>query len=223
MEPSKKTKIKICCIMSLQEAKLAITYGASAIGLVSAMPSGPGVIPEDRIKDIIHGIPENISTFLLTSAQRAEDIIIQQKKCKATTIQICDRLERGGYDDIRRAIPGIFLVQVIHVNGKESIDEAAAVSQFVDYILLDSGNQSLLVKELGGTGKTHDWSISKTIREKLDIPVYLAGGLNSSNVSEAIEMVRPYGVDVCSGIRTHNRLDEIKLAHFTESVRGTFV
>ena len=81
----------------------------------------------------------------------------------------------------------------------------------MDFILLDSGNQKLKIKELGGTGRTHDWTISKKIVETVDVPVFLAGGLNPDNIKEAAEFVKPFGIDLCSGVRTNGKLDEHKL------------
>ena len=212
------TRVKICCIASIEEANLAIKYGASAIGLVSEMPSGPGVVSEELIIDIAAQIPPGLSTFLLTSKQSAEEIIEQQRKCGTNTIQIVDRLIHGSYSEIKNALPGIKVVQVIHVTGPESIEEAAKVSVQVDAILLDSGNQNLKVKELGGTGRVHDWAISRKIRESIRVPMFLAGGLNPGNVAGAIDKVRPYGVDVCSGVRTNGILDEEKLKLFFENI-----
>ncbi|MBX7153117.1 phosphoribosylanthranilate isomerase, partial [bacterium] len=170
-------RIKICCISSLDEARSAIRAGASALGLVSSMPSGPGVIPDERIAEIAAAVPPPIATFLLTSQQTSADIIQQQRILRTSTIQICDRIDKGSYQEVRKALPGIKLVQVVHVNGDDAIDEAVAAAAFVDAILLDSGNQNLAVKELGGTGRRHDWRISRTIRERLTIPMFLAGGL----------------------------------------------
>ncbi len=212
------TRIKICCISSRDEARLAIGYGASALGLVSAMPSGPGVISEELISEIAVTIPPGVSSFLLTSRQDAPSIIAQQRRCGVNTIQICDHLTEGSYQDLRAALPGIALVQVIHVTGEESIEEAQTAAQHVDAILLDSGNQKLAVKVLGGTGRTHDWRISVRIREAISVPLFLAGGLSSENVRAAIEEVRPYGVDLCSGVRTEGKLDERKLATFFDQV-----
>lgn len=193
---------------------MAIRFGASALGLVSEMPSGPGVISEDLIAEIAAIVPPGVATFLLTSKQDATSIIAQQRRCGVNTIQICDRVEEGSYDDLREAMPGISLVQVIHVAGEESIEEAVSVSRHVNAVLLDSGNQSLAVKELGGTGRAHNWNISARIRERVGVPVFLAGGLKAENVSEAVEQVRPFGVDLCSGVRTDGKLDEKKLAAF---------
>ncbi|MDR3628372.1 MAG: phosphoribosylanthranilate isomerase [Ignavibacteriaceae bacterium] len=209
-------RVKICCISTKEEAKLAIKYGASALGLVSQMPSGPGVIPEELISEIAEVIPPGISSFLLTSKQDAGSIIQQQRRTGVNTIQLCDRLETGSYDQLRKAMPGISLVQVIHVNGRESVDEAVSVSPYVNAILLDSGNQTLPIKELGGTGRVHDWNLSAEIRSAVNIPVFLAGGLTHENVLEAVRKVHPFGVDICSGVRTNDKLDISKLGRFFE-------
>jgi phosphoribosylanthranilate isomerase len=213
-----KPRVKVCCISSLDEATLAIRYGASALGLVSAMPSGPGVINEDLIAEIAARTPPPIATFLLTCQQDVDSIIQQQRRLRTNTIQIVDRLERGNYAGLRAALPGISLVQVIHVTGEEAIDEARSIAPQVDALLLDSGNQTLAVKELGGTGRTHDWTISRKIREAVRTPIFLAGGLKAENVADAIREVRPFGLDLCSGVRTEGRLDEAKLARFFASV-----
>jgi len=209
-----KPRIKICCISTVAEAALAVRCGASAVGLVSAMPSGPGVIAEETIAEIAATVPPGVATFLLTSKPDADSIIAQQRRCRTNTIQLCDSVEPGCYEKLRAVLPGIALVQVIHVTGLESVDEAVSVAANVDAILLDSGNQKLAVKELGGTGRTHDWSISRAIVQAVKIPVFLAGGLNAQNVSQAIEQVRPYGVDICSGVRTDGKLHKQKLEQF---------
>jgi phosphoribosylanthranilate isomerase len=218
LQPTKKPRIKICCISSIYEAQLAIQHGASALGLVSSMPSGPGVITEDLIAQIAITIPPSVSSFLLTSKQDAGAIIAQQRKCGTNTIQIVDHFSIEGYKKLRDALPGISLVQVIHVKDEESLEEALSIAPYINGILLDSGNQSLPIKELGGTGRIHDWTISQKIREAVDIPLFLAGGLNADNVVEAITQVRPFGVDLCSGVRTNGRLDGEKLARFFNQV-----
>ena len=199
---------------------MAIDGGANAIGLVSAMPSGPGPIPEHLIAEIAAIVPPGVSSFLLTSLQDATAIIDQQRRLRVNTLQIVDRLTSGSYHEIHDALPGVKLVQVIHVTGPESVDEAIAMAPHVDAILLDSGNQSLAIKELGGTGRTHDWNLSRRIREAIDVPLFLAGGLNPTNVTEAIREVQPFGIDVCSGLRTEGALDPQKLSDFFRAIRG---
>ncbi|HYY56286.1 MAG TPA: phosphoribosylanthranilate isomerase [Pyrinomonadaceae bacterium] len=209
-----RPRVKICCIADQAEARMAVEHGASALGLVSQMPSGPGVIPEDLIAEIAGKVPPTVATFLLTCKQDSISIIAQQRKCRVNTIQLCDHVEAHIYGELREAMPGVALVQVIHVTGGESIAEAASVAGDVDALLLDSGNRNLPVKELGGTGRRHDWQISRAIVEAVGVPVFLAGGLKPDNVAEAIEQVGPFGLDVCSGVRTGGRLDERKLESF---------
>ncbi len=209
-----KPRIKICCIASIEEAELAVSAGASALGLVSAMPSGPGVIDEALIADIAARVPPAIATFLLTSRQDADAIIEQQRRCRTNTLQLVDHVPLAEIIKLRRALPGVSLVQVIHVSGPQSIDEARTVASHVDAILLDSGNQKLPVKELGGTGRIHDWNISRQIRKVIDKPLFLAGGLRAENVAEAVAAVAPFGLDICSGVRSEGRLDAGKLRAF---------
>jgi phosphoribosylanthranilate isomerase len=220
MKATRTPRVKICCIGSADEAALAIECGASALGLVSSMPSGPGVIGDELIAKIAATIPPGIGTFLLTSRQRVADIIEQQRFCRTNTIQICDHLTVGTHRDLKDALPGISVVQVIHVTGPESIEEAARAAPDVDAILLDSGNQKLAVKELGGTGRTHDWTLSREIRERIGIPLFLAGGLTPENAGQAIEEVGPFGLDVCSGVRSDGKLDATKLKRFFAAARN---
>lgn len=213
-------RIKICCISSIPEAQTAISFGASAIGLVGKMPSGQGVISDDLIAKIAKSVPPPIATFLLTSETSSSGIVNHHRRVNTNTIQIVDQLKLGTYRDIREKLPSIKIVQVIHVLDERSIDEALKISEKVDALLLDSGNPNLTVKELGGTGRTHNWTISRKIVEQSKVPVFLAGGLNASNVREAIEIVQPFGVDLCSGVRTDGRLDEKKLEEFFKVVCG---
>ena len=214
------TRVKICCICSIEEARIAARLGASALGLVSKMPSGPGVVPEALITEIAAAVPSSVDTFLLTSRTDSEGIIAQQHRCRVSTIQLCDRVSPLVHADLRRTLPDVILVQVIHITGEESVVEALQVANQVDMLLLDSGNPSLSVKELGGTGRTHNWSLSARIVEESSVPVFLAGGLNHSNVDEAIRTVHPFGVDLCSGVRTAGALDEERLHAIMEAVEA---
>ncbi len=211
-------KVKICCIGNIEEAQLAIECGASVLGLVGPMPSGPGVISDELIQSIAAQTPKGIETFLLTSKTNVDDIIRHHERTKTTSIQIVDKLITGTYDELRTALPEVKLVQVIHVLGEESIDEALEASVGVDYLLLDSGNPNLKVKQLGGTGRVHNWEISKRVVESSSVPVFLAGGLRPDNVGVAINAVNPYGLDLCSGVRTDGKLDPFKLKSFFKSI-----
>ncbi len=213
-----RTRVKICCIGSVDEARLAIRYGASALGLVADMPSGPGVIPEKLISEIASTVPPYVTSVLLTSQKNVKEIVKQHHRCGTNAIQIVDRLARDSYGELGSFLPGIDIIQVIHVVGEESIDEAIKIAPKVDAILLDSGKPDLKIRELGGTGRTHNWSLSKRIKDSIDKPLILAGGLNPENVTDAIRQVEPYAVDVCSGVRTNGLLDEAKLSLFMDEV-----
>lgn len=215
-----KPRVKICCISSVDEARLAIEYGASALGLVGRMPSGPGVIDDKLIYQIARIVPPPISTFLLTIETTPKEIIAHYKRVQTSTIQIVDQIDTRDYELIRNELPHVKLVQVVHVINNNSVREAIGVSRYVDAILLDSGNPFLAVKELGGTGRTHNWELSREIRKSIPIPLFLAGGFNKDNVREAIDTVEPFGLDLCSGVRTDGKLDRKKLDDFFRAIEG---
>ena len=210
--------VKICCIQNLTEAHMAIEYGAGAIGLVSAMPSGPGPISDQEIAEFAAAVRLPTRTFLLTSLTDAEAIAEQHGRLRTTTLQLVDQVASNGLARLREYLPAVELVQVIHVVDESSVAEAIEIAPLVDAILLDSGRPRAAVKELGGTGRVHDWTLSRKIRESVTVPVYLAGGLNSDLVAEAWAAVQPFGFDVCSGLRTNDLLDQVKLAAFMAQV-----
>ncbi|MFZ1675799.1 MAG: phosphoribosylanthranilate isomerase [Saprospiraceae bacterium] len=214
------TRIKICCISSSEEAMLAIKYGANALGLVGPMPSGPGPIPVSLIREIAQNVHPGVSTFLLTSETTVDGIIRMYKQTHTQVLQLVDEVENiNVYLKLRESLPHMKLVQVIHVSGEESLDEALSLAPYCDALLLDSGNPKLAVKELGGTGRVHDWRVSRAIVEQCGKPVFLAGGLNPSNVRDAIDHVNPFGVDVCSGLRINGKLDEGLVERFVNMIR----
>ncbi|MFN3652737.1 MAG: phosphoribosylanthranilate isomerase [Armatimonadota bacterium] len=212
-------RIKVCCIASMEEARLAVGLAASAVGLVSAMPSGPGVIPEALIAEIAATVPPGVSRFLLTCSPDPAEIAAQQRRTGTEVLQLCDRLEPEDRRFLRRELPGVRLVQVIHVTGRESLEDAREAAETADALLLDSGRPDLPVKELGGTGRVHDWTVSRRIVETARVPVYLAGGLTPENAAEAVRAARPFGLDVCSGVRLNGSLDEKRLAAFIRAAK----
>jgi phosphoribosylanthranilate isomerase len=215
-----KTKVKICCISSQYEAKMALEFGANVLGLVAKMPSGPGTIDDDLIQNIIKSVPPETLTFLLTPKTNPEEIIDHQRQTGANCIQLVDSVNVEDYKILRDNLPNIKLIQVIHVINEDSIEEAKRYATFADMILLDSGNPNLAVKELGGTGRVHNWELSRKIVESITKPVFLAGGLKPENFIEAIEFVNPYGVDICSGVRTNGKLDLEKLGQFFKALKA---
>jgi phosphoribosylanthranilate isomerase len=214
------TQFKVCCIRSIEEAALALRHGAAALGLVSAMPSGPGVIADDVIRQIALWAPPSTRTFLLTARTDADDIARQVRDLKTNTVQLVDSVPLPSLAKLRRLLPDVRLVQVVHVRGERSVQEALQIAPLVDELLLDSGNPSLAVKELGGTGRLHDWDLSRRIVELAGVPVWLAGGLNPANARRAIEAVRPHGLDVCTGLRLNRALDVALLEDFARVVCG---
>jgi phosphoribosylanthranilate isomerase len=213
-------RVKVCCIASVEEARLAAQAGADVLGLVSAMPSGPGPIPESDIAEIADALRGHRETWLLTCLRSPAEIADQWRRCRTSGVQLTDSVEGGGVRELRRLLPATVLIQVIHVTGPESVAESLAAAEWADVLLLDSGNPSLTVKELGGTGRVHDWSVSAEIVRRSPRPVFLAGGLRGSNAAEALRAVAPTGLDLCSGVRTDGRLDPAKLADFMHAVRG---
>lgn len=214
-----RTRIKICCIASPEEARLAVDAGADAVGLVGTMPSGPGPIPDDQIRRIARDVPPPVATFLLTSETTPGALIDHARHCRTNTLQLVDRVDRAAYAALRDSLPTMRLVQVIHVEDLSALDDAHAAAPEVDALLLDSGQPRAKTRVLGGTGRTHDWSISRRIVDEVGRPVFLAGGLNASNVEAAVAAVRPFGVDLCTGVRTDGRLDPTKLRAFIAAVR----
>jgi phosphoribosylanthranilate isomerase len=214
-------RVKICCIASPDEGRLAWSAGADVLGLVSAMPSGPGPIEEAEIAAIVGVVPPGVGTMLLTCRTDGAGIVAQLRRTGAGIVQLVDEVPLATYKVVRDLAPNVKLVQVIHVTGPAALDDALALAPHVDALLLDSGNPSLAVKELGGTGRVHDWATSARIRRASPVPVWLAGGLSAGNVAEAVRTVRPFGVDVCSGVRTDGRLDPAKVRAFVRAVRET--
>jgi phosphoribosylanthranilate isomerase len=213
-------RIKICCISSLAEARLAVAHGAHALGLVGRMPSGPGVISDETIAEIARAAPPPIATFLLTCETEAAEIIAHARRTHTSVLQLVDAVRPETYAALRAALPSVKVVQVLHVRGDATLDEALEVAPYVDALLLDSGNPTLAVKELGGTGRVHDWAVSRRIVEQSGRPVFLAGGLNPDNVARALAEVRPYGLDICSGVRSDGQLDGAKLERLIQAARA---
>ena len=203
------TPFKVCCIQSPEEADMAIAAGALAVGLVGAMPNGPGPIDDERIRDVCDHVRarygDKIWTTLLTSRTCGDAMADHVAETGCNVLQIVDAPQENAYATLRKAHPGLRLIQVIHVEDDRAVEQAQRAAAQVDVILLDSGKPSAPERTLGGTGATHDWSISKRIVNAVSTPVFLAGGLNPDNVTGAIESVRPFGVDICSGIRDRER------------------
>ncbi len=214
-----RTRVKICCITSVEEAELAIEHGADALGLVGAMPSGPGVIDDATIAAIAAVVPPPVATFLLTSEHTADAIAAHVARTGVSTVQIVSPISAEESARLAVVLPVIRRTQVIHIEGMGALDLIAVYASHVHALLLDSGRPRAAVPILGGTGQTHDWQVSAAFVAASPHPIFLAGGLTPGNVAEAIATVRPYGVDVCTGVRTDDgRLDSAKLRAFIKAV-----
>ena len=208
--------LKVCCISSVAEAHLALEKGADFLGLVGPMPSGPGILSLEEIKAIVGAIPGDAKTILLTSETEAEHIAASVKDLGVKAVQIVRELSVSVLSQVRSLLPDIIIFSVVHVIDESSIHTAKSYEGIADYILLDSGKPSKGI--LGGTGAVHNWDYSKQIVKELNIPVFLAGGLNPNNVRNAVDQVNPGGVDLCSGLRTNDKLDAEKLNAFVNNL-----
>jgi phosphoribosylanthranilate isomerase len=213
-----RVRAKICCISSLEEAALAMESGADALGLVGAMPSGPGSISDALIRQIASSVPPPIATFLLTQETSGQAIAEHVQACGVNTVQIVQHIDPAEYPHLIQRIPHIKRVQVIHVENDGALRLIETYLPYVDAFLLDSGRPSAAVPELGGTGRVHDWRISRRFVQSSAKPVFLAGGLSPQNLREALLQVSPFGVDICSGVRTGGHLDASKLSAFFQAL-----
>ncbi|MBW3661313.1 MAG: phosphoribosylanthranilate isomerase [Gemmatimonadetes bacterium] len=159
-----------------------------------------------------------MTRVLLSSETDPDAVVSQQLRTRVDAVQLVDRWDAERRAALRSRLPGVRLIQVVHVTGTESVDEAREAAVRSDALLLDSGRPDGRVRELGGTGRVHDWATSRAIREAVEIPVFLAGGLTADNVRDAIRAVRPYAVDVCTGVRSDGRLDASRLQAFARAV-----
>ena len=212
-------QVKICCIQSPEEAETAVSFGAAAVGMVSEMPAGPGELPEAAIREIVDSVPSAVGTFLLTAATDADRLIEKAQTCGVNTLQLWDSLAPLDYLRLRAALPGVSIVQAIHIIDGSAVDEATVAARLADALVLDSSNPKVPFRWESQSGRTHDWEISREITDTVDCPVLLAGGLDPDNIEYAVRTVRPYGVDVCSGVRTADALDRRKVASFFEALR----
>ena len=148
---------------------------------------------------------------MLRREVEAAAFVLNIRRTGVKKVQLVDEVEREVYGAIRAECPAVRIVQVVHVRERDVVEQAHRAAEWVDALLLDSGNPFAAVRELGGTGRTHDWTISREIVERAGVPVFLAGGIRAENVREAVVAVRPFGIDLCSGVRTNGALDGAKL------------
>lgn len=213
-----RTQIKICCMASVGEAQLAIRAGADAVGFVCAIPTSRRSIDIESVAPIVSAVPPPTATFLLTTQTTAQDIAEQVLAAGVSTVQILARLNLSESKKLANLLPETQRVQVVHVENETAVEMIEPYAPYVHGFLLDSGRPNLTTPVFGGTGQTHDWLVSAEFVRRSPLPVFLAGGLTLANVAEAMRVVRPFGVDLCSGVRTDHRLDGIKLKAFIAAV-----
>ena len=215
-----RTRVKICCIGSAIEARTASVAGADALGLVGDMPSGPGTIDDLTARTIERAAPPGVTAFLLTSRTQGDEIAAHARYVGVSVVQIVSHVDPAQHAIVRKAAPGLKIVQVVHVEGEAAVGYAHAYARSADALLLDSGRPGAEPAELGGTGRRHDWDVSRRIVREVDVPVWLAGGLTPWNAAEAIETVKPFGLDMCTGVRSAGRLDAGKLKSLFAAVKS---
>lgn len=205
---------------SFETVEQAIAAGADGVGFVCAVPTSPRTIALEAVAEIVRQVPPSIATFLLTSESSVAGIAAQVAQTGVSTVQLIAPLPVCELQALAERLPRTQRIQVIHVEEPGALEQIDRTAEYVDGFLLDSGQPSSVTPTYGGTGKTHDWAISAACVQRSSKPVYLAGGLHPGNVAEAIRRVRPHGVDVCSGVRTHGQLDPEKLKAFIAVVRS---
>lgn len=214
-----RTRVKICCIASHEEAQLAVQAGADAVGFVAVKPSSPRSIENRTIAAIAAAIPPRIATCLSTSESTAAGVARHVATAGTSTVQIVSHLDVTESQQLPGLLPTTRRVQVVHVENESALDLIDRYAPHVHAFLLDSGRPNQPTPTYGGTGRTHDWSVSAKLVRRSPRPVFLAGGLSPANVGEAMKIVRPFGVDLCSGVRVGGRLDRDKLEAFMDAVR----
>lgn len=203
-------RVKICGITSFEEARMAIGCGADAVGfLVGLNYPTDDEIDAVAAKEIIASLPPFVSSVLVTHRKELDWVVDACQRVGCSTIQLHGDFALEQIPLLRAKLPYARIIKAVHVVDSNSATIAAAVAPRVDAVLLDTRTET----RIGGTGVTHDWSISRRIAEEIGKPVILAGGLNPGNVREAILKVRPFAVDVNSGVENPDgskSLDKIK-------------
>ncbi len=211
------TKIKICGVTNLRDLEVVTSAGADAFGVIVEIPSSPRSITQEKAKKLIQKSPLFTSSVSVIAPESLEDALEICDKIKPDAVQIYNK----GFSirEFTESTSGIKIIIPVSAFEFESFLSESDTLDYCDAILVDSSTSS----QLGGTGKTHDWDKSRTIRETIKPkPMILAGGLSSENVKEAIETVKPYAVDACTGTERKPGLkDPQKVRQFITAARET--
>jgi phosphoribosylanthranilate isomerase len=193
-------RVKVCGIRKIEDALNAVKFGADAVGLlVGQKHSAKDFIDEGTARSIVEKLPPFCSSVLVTHLTDNDKIISLAKFIGTTTIQLHGDSTPEDVMYIRQRLPGVKLIKALHVVDENSIKNGRPYLDVIDAILLDTINVS--TDQVGGTGLTHDWNLSREIVLMYGVPVILAGGLNPDNVQQAIKAVNPFGVDANSGTK----------------------
>lgn len=208
------TRVKICGVASLRDLRLVAGCGADAVGVITGIPSSPRCVSPETAETLIDEAPVFTKTVLVTAPRNIDEAIELVKHVRPDAIQI-----HGGDIDVKElslAIKNIDIIKPVSADDSQAESAALKAAAFCDAVLLDSSTGS----EMGGTGKTYDWEISRRVAEAIKPrPLILAGGLAPGNVAEAIHRARPYAVDVCTGTEASPRVkDPEKVRRFLRAV-----
>ena len=187
--------VQIYSMTSVADAVATAEAGADLIGVVIAEP---GIVPEAigvaTAREVLAAVRPRSRAIALSLSDERDEICAMVDAVRPDVLHIAAReIEPEDCAWIRSRIAPVMLLRAIAVRAGETLSEAQAHQECVDFLMLDSGAKNLPF--LGATGETHDWSVSRTIVERSRIPVILAGGLSADNVGQAIAAVRPWGVD----------------------------
>jgi phosphoribosylanthranilate isomerase len=193
--------VKICGIRRAEDALIAAELGADAIGLLAGQRhNSPDFVSATIARDISRALPPSVEAVLVTHIKEIDELERLLQESEITTIQLHSEIALSPVESLRGRLPHLKIFKSVNIISADSVAYPEAFAQLVDGFVLDSIN--VATGQIGGTGKTHDWSVSREIVMRYpEIPIILAGGLNSENVRSAIERVRPFGVDVNSGTK----------------------
>ena len=219
-----RTRVKICDVASPAEVRAAAHAGADAVGVLGPMPPGEDAktaapIETDAARASFGATPPGVQAWLVTSETHANGILQHLHWVNAAVVQIARPIDPGEHALVRGAAPWVKIVQVVRMQDEAALELAKGYARTADAILLDSGRPDATIADLDAAPRVHDWAPCRQIVSMVDKPVYLAGGLNEANVGDAIEAVRPFGVDLSGGVRTMGKLDARKLSAFFAAVR----
>jgi phosphoribosylanthranilate isomerase len=210
-------RVKFCGTASLADMQCAVDAGCDAMGFIMGVThqSSDFVTPAEAA-EMVRQLPPFIEPVAVTHLQETEDLIRLVKDSRCTTLQVQNTVEPSELDVIRYALPYLKIVKAVHVTDASAVKTAKRYEPHADALILDTRT----AEKIGGTGIVHDWNISAKIVANSAIPVILAGGLTPENVREAIQKVRPYGVDVHTGVRKNGARNPERTLAFAREARS---